>query len=229
MDTLYDDCRADRAFPSHPVRDRKDEKEGGRRVSGPTHVERVYRQLEREILSGMHAVGTHLDETEQARRLGCSRTPLREAFNQLVAVGLLARRRHCGVSVAACGPDRLRNLVAALAGIESLCVSLSAQNLSPADRALLPALAEDVGELRRVVRRGCGNPVLAETVDGLDARLAPYRPLEGVMTARRDRAAARALARAVAAGDPVAAAAVVRKRLDLLERTVARALREGKE
>jgi DNA-binding transcriptional MocR family regulator len=46
-------------------------------------------QLADEIIRGMLAPGTALDETELARRFQVSRTPVREAIRQLAASGLV--------------------------------------------------------------------------------------------------------------------------------------------
>lgn len=189
-----------------------------------TRTEAVRRQLEQEILAGQHPPGTHLDETVQAARLGCSRTPLREALNQLVAVGLLVRRNHRGVFVATPCENRTLDLLDALGQLEGLCARLAADSMPVADRQKLTAAAGDADRLRRLVRRGCGNTILAELADGLEGRIAYCRRLEGELAAERDRAAASALAQAVAAGDGDTAQQVVRERLSSLCEAVRRKL-----
>src|SRR5688572_32659560 len=54
-----------------------------------TEAVRLYRTLKREILSAAIAPGQPLAETELARQLGASRTPLREALIRLEADGLV--------------------------------------------------------------------------------------------------------------------------------------------
>lgn len=51
--------------------------------------DRAYATLLEEIQSGKLAPGTVLGEVDQAARLGVSRTPLREALQQLSADGLV--------------------------------------------------------------------------------------------------------------------------------------------
>ncbi len=190
-----------------------------------TRTDLVRRQLEREILSGLHPSGTHLDEVSQAARLGCSRTPLREAFNQLMAVGLVVRRPHCGVYVAEDTAERARELIEAFAEIEALCAGLAAGRMGARIRAGLSRRADrDPAALCRAIRQGCDNRALAEQAEALERRVATYRRLEGGAGADLDRAAARQLAAAVAAGDAEAARRVVRDRLLALAETAARAL-----
>lgn len=54
--------------------------------------DQAYATLLREIQNGALAPGTVLAETEQAARLGISRTPAREAIGRLVADGLVAQQ-----------------------------------------------------------------------------------------------------------------------------------------
>jgi DNA-binding GntR family transcriptional regulator len=51
--------------------------------------DRAYRTLRAEILDGTLEPGTVLQEVEQSTRLGVSRTPVREALNQLQLQGLV--------------------------------------------------------------------------------------------------------------------------------------------
>jgi DNA-binding GntR family transcriptional regulator len=180
-----------------------------------TRTEAVRRRLEEEILGGVHPPGTHLDEKEQALRLGCSRTPLREAFNQLVATGLLVRRNHCGVHVAVHDRRRIVDLVQAFAAVEALCAEQAARRHGAEAGAGSPDGEDgaDFTALTRAARQSCGNQVLADLAERLGVLAAPYRRLEGAAAAERDRAAAAALAAALAAGDGDGAARVVRDRL----------------
>ncbi len=193
-----------------------------------TRTEWVRRQLEREILSGVHTPGRHIDETTQAKRLGCSRTPVREAFNQLVAVGLLVRRPHCGVSVAEDTVERARELIEAFAEIEALCAGLAAERMGPRGRAgLLRKADRDPALVRRAIRQGCDNRALAEQAEVLERRVATYRRLEGGGGDDLDRAAARQVAEAIAAGEAEAARRAVRDRLHALAEVAARVLGSG--
>ena len=63
------------------------------------------------IVEGRLVPGERLKEEELARELGISRTPIREALQQLTCEGLLDGRRNAGVKVARRPPDSIRELV----------------------------------------------------------------------------------------------------------------------
>ncbi len=152
---------------------------------------------------------------------------MREAFNQLVAVGLLVRRPHCGVSVAEDTVERARELIEAFAEIEALCAGLAAERMGPRGRAgLLRKADRDPALVRRAVRHGCDNRALAEQAEVLERRVATYRRLEGGGD-DLDRAAAHRVAEAIAAGQAEAARREVRDRLHALAEAAARALVAG--
>jgi len=187
-----------------------------------TQTEAVRVRLENEVLSGVHPPGVHLDEIGLAHWMGCSRTPLREALNQLVAIGLLVRHNHRGVFVAPFDRRAVIEQVETYAELEAACAGLAARRMPTAMRADLGRLVDDCEALRAVIRVGCGNRSLAELAAGLARRVEPFRRLEGEEAAERDQRAAQALARAIANGDSDAAARVVRDRLMTMGRLAAR-------
>jgi DNA-binding GntR family transcriptional regulator len=63
----------------------------------PKHIGQV---LEREIIEGSLAPGQRVTEDELARRVGVSRTPVREAMRMLEGQGLILHRRDKGAFVA---------------------------------------------------------------------------------------------------------------------------------
>src|SRR5579862_3884364 len=65
-----------------------------------TRADELRLQLADEIVRGVLAPGSSLDETELARRFTVSRTPVREALRQLAASGLIVSRPHRGSVVA---------------------------------------------------------------------------------------------------------------------------------
>ena len=66
-------------------------------LSYPEHVRQL---LEIEIVEGRLAAGERVSEDQLARRLGVSRTPVREAMRVLEGHGLIVRRRGKGTYVA---------------------------------------------------------------------------------------------------------------------------------
>jgi DNA-binding GntR family transcriptional regulator len=73
--------------------------------------EHLHQSIEEEIASGRLPPGYRLDEAELARRLGVSRTPIREAPRSLLGEGLLEVQRklrpYCRLQLHACNrPQR---------------------------------------------------------------------------------------------------------------------------
>ncbi|MGH6753443.1 MAG: GntR family transcriptional regulator, partial [Bradyrhizobium sp.] len=118
-----------------------------------TRAEELRLQLADEIVRGVLAPGSGLDETDIARRFSVSRTPVREALRQLVASGLVESRAHRGAVVAQPSIERLTGMFEAMAELEALCAGLAAERMPPADRQKLEAIHE---ELR--VLSYAGNP-----------------------------------------------------------------------
>ena len=66
----------------------------------PSFPEHVRQQLEQQIVDGELAPGQRVAEESLARKLGISRTPVREAMRLLEGYGLIVRSRGRGTSVA---------------------------------------------------------------------------------------------------------------------------------
>jgi DNA-binding GntR family transcriptional regulator len=121
------------------------------RGDGTTLAETLRFQLADEIIRGMLAPGTALDETELARRFQVSRTPVREALRQLAASGLVESRAHRGSVVARPSHERLIGMFEVMAELEALCASLAAARTTPAERHALAATHE---ALRALIQNG---------------------------------------------------------------------------
>src|SRR5256885_1851602 len=118
-----------------------------------TRAEELRLQLADEIVRGVLAPGSGLDETDIARRFSVSRTPVREALRQLVASGLVEARAHRGAVVAQPSIERLTEMFEAMAELEALCAGLAAERMPAADRQKLEAIHEELRVLRHA-----GNP-----------------------------------------------------------------------
>src|SRR5947199_7118501 len=94
------------------------------------------------ILPGRYPAGARLEQNRIAAELGLSPTPVREAFRELLARGLLVQRAHHSVRVAEIKTDELRHLY----GVRSL---LEAEATRLATAAIDHAT---VAELRRLYR-----------------------------------------------------------------------------
>lgn len=104
-------------------------------------VDVVRAQLRGAILAGELPPGARLSVPELARRLGVSRSPVREALLQLVAEGLAVERRRRGVEVARVAREDVVELYQVRAAVEGFAARLAAERLSA------PALAELEGLL----------------------------------------------------------------------------------
>lgn len=165
-----------------------------------TRADRLARELSDEIVSGRLAPGARLDEQSLADRYRLSRTPVREALGRLAAMGLVEKRPHRGVVVAAFTVERVMHMFEVMAELEALCARLAAKRMSLGAKAGLQALHHDMQGLseaaefdgyetanrtfHRTIYEGSGNPVLVETADEMRRRIAPFRRAQFQMAGR---------------------------------------------
>ena len=102
--------------------------------------DRAYATLLEEIQSGTLAPGAVLAEVEQATRLGVSRTPLREALQQLAADGLVTQQSARVTVVTAIDADDIRALFEIRRALEESAARLAAER---GDRAAFASLADE--------------------------------------------------------------------------------------
>lgn len=176
-------------------------------------AERVRASLVDEILAGRLAPGQKLIEEDVAARLGCSRTPVREALRHLDAIGLVQFRPRFGAIVVTLERRVMLSLFDAMVELESACADLAARALPEDDRGkllTLPAAAADLADtgddenLLAILHRAAASPVLAEMAQTVRSRLLPYWRLlmvGGGDWPRRGAVAQQQVISAVAAGD----------------------------
>jgi len=73
--------------------------------------EQIAERIRNDVLCGRLAEGEPLTEAKLVERFGVSRTPIREALQQLTHEGLLEGRPNAGLKVARRPPDAIRELV----------------------------------------------------------------------------------------------------------------------
>lgn len=150
--------------------------------------------IEDEIATGQLKPGERLDEVSLAERFGVSRTPIREALQQLSAAGLVELRARRGAVVSAPDPSQLMEMFEVMAELEAMCGRLAARRLLAEDeKALVAALAAcqeaaargdpdayyyENEIFHRIIYRAGGNTFLAGQALALNKRLAPFRRLQ---------------------------------------------------
>lgn len=112
-----------------------------RDTTGPDRVsltEEAYRVLKSEILDNRLPPGFQALEPDLAKRLGMSRTPVREAVIRLQEEGLVEVVPRRGMRVLPVSPDDMREIYQLLTVLEAeACAMVAAAGPSPADLAPL--------------------------------------------------------------------------------------------
>lgn len=86
--------------------------------------------------------GTTLDEKLLAERFGVSRTPVREALQQLAAQDLVKIEPNIGAHVARMSVAEVRAMLEYLSEMEALCAKLAARRIDPDLRSAINAALE---------------------------------------------------------------------------------------
>jgi DNA-binding GntR family transcriptional regulator len=150
--------------------------------------------LEKEILTGVLAPSTRLDEARLAARFDVSRTPVREALAELAAIGLVEMRAHHGATVATISLKRLFEMFETMAELEAACARFAARRITADEIAELRIVHDDCRRLaaageydayydrnadfHETIYRATHNAYLADQVAGIRNRLEPYRRIQ---------------------------------------------------
>jgi DNA-binding GntR family transcriptional regulator len=155
---------------------------------------RLRDRIEDQIATGVYAPGARLEESALAHAFGVSRTPVREALQQLAAGGLIELRGRRGAIVSAPDPARLLEMFEVMAELEAMCGRLAARRVVTEDEVALKATLESCRQaaesgdsdvyyyenerFHRAVYAASGNRFLAEQASSVNKRLAPFRRLQ---------------------------------------------------
>jgi DNA-binding GntR family transcriptional regulator len=155
-----------------------------------TRGQEVTDQLRAAIQSGELKAGTPLTQTEIAKELGISTTPVREAFAVLMREGLLLGDPHRGAVVFHPTLADLRENYEMRVCLESLATEIAVPNLSDKDLKDLDGLLVRMGRTRRSVDylplnhefhlrlyRAAGRPRLLATIEDLREAARGYAKL----------------------------------------------------
>ena len=179
--------------------------------------------LQEEIEAGLLFPGTALDEKLLAERFGVSRTPVREALQQLAARDLVKIEPNVGAHVARMSVAEVRAMLEYISEMEALCAKLAARRVDP---DLCSALHATLEQGRQAIQRqgdgyrlvndafheaiyvGCHSIYLAAQIRKARSLLRRYRAHEYMSLERccRSQADHEKIAAAILVGDEQGAA-----------------------
>ncbi len=138
----------------------------------------LVRRLLLGIFGGQWKAGDRLREESLASHFQVSRTPVREALQELAALGLVELRPNCGAIVAPFGPGEVEEMYEIRALLEAEATRLACSRI-PGE--ILQRLHEELSELHQVRTRSAGWSQRAWEADrqlhGLVAQYCPNRRL----------------------------------------------------
>ncbi|MEV0249106.1 GntR family transcriptional regulator [Nocardia sp. NPDC050712] len=152
----------------------------------------VYGQVRQLVLSGELEAGRPLSVPALAAQLGVSRSPVREAVQQLIYEGLAVNVPHAGARVAALDDAQIRDVLAVRAALDGLAAAHAATRLTDAELdELADLVAAQEDNLRgaadtardteldlafhRFIRDRADNRTLADELARLEAQAHLYR------------------------------------------------------
>jgi DNA-binding GntR family transcriptional regulator len=119
-------------------------------LAEPIYKPDLVRRILVAIFGGRWKEGERLREVELADQFGVSRTPVREALQEIASIGLIELKPNCGAVVAPFGPREIEEIYEVRALLESEATRLACPRLR-ADE--VKSLLEDTQALLTVSRR----------------------------------------------------------------------------
>lgn len=107
-------------------------------------AEVVYRNLRRAIIRGELAQGSMVSETEVARHLAVSKTPVREALTRLAHEGLLTTTPHKGALVTSLAREDVEEIYRVRMQLEGLAARMAAERRTEGHAKTLAAIVEEL-------------------------------------------------------------------------------------
>jgi len=121
-----------------------------RAPAGSSIRSRAYVHIQQLVASGALPAGSGISELHLAKELGSSRTPIREAMNQLAAEGLLKISTGGGMVVNELTREDIVELYELREALEVYAVGKMARaSMHPADQARLQQLVDGIGALQQ--------------------------------------------------------------------------------
>ena len=191
----------------------------------------VFDLLHQQIVAGKYAPGEWLRQEEIANQLGVSQTPVREALDRLVSVGLAERVPYRGARVPEYSGEEIVDAYITRLVLEGTAARLAALNISPLRIKILVEIVDQTERLTRLedmsehrwlnkrfhllVAEASGNILLSRLYEVTSNQFPDWRLYEYMFrhpelleaSLRREYGEHRAMVAAIAAGDPQRAAA----------------------
>jgi len=120
----------------------------GEALPQASRADQVQQQILKSIRSGQYRPGDRIRETEVAKALGVSRTPVREALRRLESDGLLSFESWRGVVVSRLDRQQVSELYAMREVLEGAAARMAARHIDDAGIELLK-----LGKVARFSRR----------------------------------------------------------------------------
>ncbi|MCB1471130.1 MAG: GntR family transcriptional regulator [Rhizobiaceae bacterium] len=212
---------------------------------GDTLANVLRRRIADDILTGTYAPGAKLDERKLADQFGVSRTPIREALQQLTQAGLATSKPRSGTIVNVVEPARVASLCEAMILLETLCAKLAATRITTVELGRLRRIHEACEECHRnddadgyaaenrkfhsAIIDATHNVDLAEVVEFCRLRIAPFQRLPFRSAHRREASQSehRAVIAALEVGDPDATATAMTDHLAAASTSIDDYIREA--
>lgn len=183
--------------------------------------------LEADIDNGVLLPGDALDERALSDRFGVSRTPVREALQQLATQGQVQIVPRQGIFVARMSISELRAMFELLAEMEGACAKLAARRIQDPWRSTMVQAMQDClrfaqsgdltaygqanADFHEALYNGCCNRYLAENLRFIRRRTQSYRRNPFQLPGRMQQSAQdhERIAQAILAGDELQAQAAM--------------------
>lgn len=147
----------------------------------------AFDRLKDAIIKGDIGPGEKVRDADLALRLGLSRTPVREALNRLVEIGLAESKPGSYTKITPLTQQSVSMTLAVLQPLDHLAVKTAVPNLRLGDIAELRRVNQDLAsaielhqldaalvadyEFHRILRGAAGNPVLTRVISQLDPHI----------------------------------------------------------
>ena len=210
--------------------------------------EQIKEVLLDRILTGKYQPGDRLVESQIAKDMGVSQSPVREALRDLVAMRFVEVLPHKGARVRRVEPNEIFEIYPVRAALEELAGRLAAPNLkgnvgqleeavvgmrhAARTNDLQAIVAKDV-EFHRIIIRAAGNRILADAWESLMIEARTFVTAVNMMISdigiERIADMHRAIINALARGDPRRSGAAMREHVESFGTVMRRVYKDGAE